>query len=150
MLCKLLALHILPLMYVSISSSVLGGAHFSLEGVTSMFEKTQSIVQPEAYIWVNSNPIYRGDKQTITFGVFDSHSGQGIPGVPVDGTITYAPGLPVNIRSFAGDTDDSGYFNYSWIVEPVTQPGKFTVTVSAVSDQHSFRMVKSVMFEVIA
>jgi phosphatidate phosphatase APP1 len=115
-----------------------------------MFEKTQSIVQPEGYIWVNSNPIYRGDVQTITFGVFDSYSGQGIPGVPVDGTITYAPGLPVNIRSFKGVTDDSGYFNYSWIVDPVTQPGLFTVTVSAVSEQHSFRMVKSITFEVIA
>ena len=137
-------------MYVSVSSSVLGGANISLENMTSGSEKTQSIVQPEAYIWVKSNPIYRGDIQTITFGVFDSHSGQGIPGVPVDGTITYAPGLPVNIRSFTGDTDDSGYFYYSWIVEPVTQTGLFTVTVSAVSEQHSFRMVKSIMFEVIA
>lgn len=149
MLHRLLVLLNLPLMCVSISSSVLGGTNSSLENITSMFEKTQSIVQPEAYIWVNST-IYRGDKQTITFGIFDSHSGQGIPGVLVDGTITYAPGLPVNIRSFTGDTDDSGYFYYSWIVEPVTQPGLFTVTVSAVSEQHSFRMVKSVMFEVIA
>jgi phosphatidate phosphatase APP1 len=137
-------------MCVSIPSSVLGSAYSTHENITSMFEKTQSIVQPEGYIWVNSNPIYRGDIQTITFGVFDSCSGQGIPGVPVDGTITYAPGLPVNIRSFTGVTDDSGYFNYSWIVDPVTQPGLFTVTISAVSEQHSFRMVKSIMFEVIA
>jgi hypothetical protein len=46
-------------MYLSISSSVLGGANFSHE-VTCVFKKTQSIVRP-GDIWVNGNPIYRGD-----------------------------------------------------------------------------------------
>jgi phosphatidate phosphatase APP1 len=113
------------------------------------FERTQAILQPEFSILVSSNPIARGNTQTVVLDVFDLQSGQGIPGVTVDGTVTYAPGLPVNIRSFTGKTDNAGYFYYSWTIEHETQPGIFTVAVSATSEQYFFRIVRSTMFEVM-
>ena len=98
---------------------------------------------------VRSNPIIRGDTQTVILNVFHEESGQGISGVAVDGTVTYVPGLPVDIRGFTGQTDNAGYFIYSWTIEPHTNPGIFIVTVSANSEQYSFRLVRSTMFEVV-
>jgi hypothetical protein len=145
---RLLVLVNLPVVFVSILSNMPSSAYSSSQIIPNPFIQTQSIMQPEAYIWVNSNPVPVGNIQTITFGVFDLQSGQGIPGVTVDGTITYAPGVPVNMRSFTGNTDNAGYFYYSWVVDP--QPGFFIVTVAAVSEQYSIRLVKSTMFEVTA
>jgi hypothetical protein len=145
---RLLVLVNLPVVFVSILASIPSSAFSSSQTTPNPFEQTQSIVQPEAYIWVNSNPVPVGNIQTITFGVFDLQSGQGIPGVTIDGTITYAPGVPVNMRSFIGNTDNAGYFYYSWVVDP--QPGFFIVTVAAVSEQYSIRLVKSTTFEVTA
>lgn len=148
MIVRLLVLVNLPVVFVSILSNIPSSAYSSSQTIPNPFEQTQSIVQPEAYIWVNSNPVPAGNIQTITFGVFNLQSGQGIPGVTVDGTITYAPGVPVNMRSFTGNTDNAGYFYYSWVVDP--QPGFFIVTVAAVSEHYSIRLVKSTMFEVTA
>lgn len=145
-IARLLVLVNLSVVFVSILSTIPSSAYSSFQTIPNAFEQTQSMLQPEAYIWVNSNPVPAGNIQTITFGVFDLQSGQGIPGVTVDGTITYAPGVPVNMRSFTGNTDSAGYFYYSWIVDP--QPGLFIVTVAAISEQYSIRMVKSTMFEV--
>jgi phosphatidate phosphatase APP1 len=144
-----LVLLILPLVSLSVLSSISQNTYSTLENIPNTFQRIQTISQPEFSILVSNNPIARGYTQTIVLNVFDLQSGQGIPGVTVDGTVTYAPGLPVNIRSFTGKTDNAGYFYYSWTIEHETQPGIFTVAVSATSEQYFFRIVRSTMFEVM-
>ena len=140
---------ILPLVSLSVLSSISQNTYSTLENIPNTFQRIQTISQPEFSILVSNNPIARGYTQTIVLNVFDLQSGQGIPGVAVEGTVTYAPGLPVNIRSFTGKTDNAGYFYYSWTIEHDTQPGIFTVAVSASSEQYFFRIVRSTMFEVM-
>lgn len=149
MVARLLVLVILSLFSVSVLSIVSESAYPTLENIPNTFERTQAILQPEFSILVSSNPIARGNTQTVVLDVFDLQSGQGIPGVTVDGTVTYAPGLPVNIRGFTGKTDNAGYFYYSWTIEHDTQPGIFTVAASATSEQYFIRMVRSTVFEVM-
>jgi phosphatidate phosphatase APP1 len=95
---------------------------------------------------VTNNPIDRGNRQTVTAEVFDSQSKQGIPGVNIKGTVTYASLLP--IYEFNGKTDANGNFSYSWTIDRDVEPGTFTVVVAATSEQYSLRLVESTMFEV--
>jgi uncharacterized protein YfaS (alpha-2-macroglobulin family) len=73
-------------------------------------------------------------------------SEQGIAGVNIKVTVTYASGLP--IYEFTGKTDEAGHFSYSWTIDRNVEPGRFLVVVSSVSEQYSLRLVESTSFEV--
>jgi phosphatidate phosphatase APP1 len=108
---------------------------------------TPEITQPALLsLLVTSNPIDRGNRQTVTAEVLDSQSKQGIPGVNIKGTVTYASLLP--IYEFNGRTDGNGNFSYSWTIDRNTEPGTFIVVVVATSEQYTLRLVESTMFEV--
>ena len=95
---------------------------------------------------VTNNPMDRGNRQTVMAEVIDSQSRQGIAGVNIKGTVTYASFLP--IYEFNGRTDGSGNFSYSWTIGRDVEPGTFIVVVAATSEQYSLRLVESTMFEV--
>jgi phosphatidate phosphatase APP1 len=108
---------------------------------------TPKITQPALLsITVTYDPIDRGNRQTVTAEVFDPQSKQGISGVNIKGTVTYASLLP--IYEFNGKTDGNGNFSYSWTIDRDAEPGTFIVVVAATSEQHSLRLVESTMFEV--
>ena len=93
---------------------------------------------------VTNNPIERGNEQTVTAEVFDPQSKQGISGVNIKGTVTYASLLP--ICEFNGKTDGNGNFSYSWTIDRNAEPGTFIVVVAATSEQHSLRLVETASF----
>ena len=74
---------------------------------------------------LNHNPLDRGNRQTVMAEVIDSQYGQGIAGVNIKGTVTYASFLP--IYEFNGRTDGSGNFSYSWTIDRDVEPGTFIV-----------------------
>jgi hypothetical protein len=112
---------------------------------------TPETIQPdllaELSVSVINNPIDRGNRQTVTAEVFDSQSKQGIPGVNIKGTVTYASLLP--IYEFNGKSDGNGNFSYSWTIDRDVEPGTFIVVVAATSQQYSLRLVESTLFEVV-
>jgi hypothetical protein len=70
---------------------------------------TPEMTQPALLsLSVANNPIDRGNRQTVTAEVFDLQSKQGIPGVNIKGTVTYASLLP--IYEFNRSTDGNGNF----------------------------------------
>jgi phosphatidate phosphatase APP1 len=108
---------------------------------------TPEITQPALLsLSVTNNPIDRGNRQTVMAEVLDSQSKQGIPGVNIKGTVTYASLLP--IYEFNGKTDGNGNFSYSWTIDRDAEPGTFIVVVAATSEQYILRLVESTMFEV--
>ena len=109
-------------------------------------ETIQPDLQAELSLLVANNPIDRGNRQTVTAEVFDLQSKQGIPGVNIKGTVTYASFLP--IYEFNGKTDGNGNFSYSWIIDMGVEPGTFIVVVAATSEQYSLRLAESTLFEV--
>lgn len=122
---------------------VLEGAYPSPQEISN----TPEITQPALLsLLVTNNPIDRGNRQTVTAEVFDSQSKQGIPGVNIKGTVTYASLLP--IYEFNGKTDGNGIFSYSWTIDRDVEPGTFIVVVAATSEQYSLRLMESTMFEV--
>jgi phosphatidate phosphatase APP1 len=109
---------------------------------------TPKITQPALLsLLVTNNPIDRGNRQTVKAEVFDSQSKQGIPGVNIKGTVTYASLLP--IYEFNGKTDGNGNFSYSWTIDRDAEPGTFIVVVAATSEQHSLRLVEATSFEAV-
>jgi hypothetical protein len=118
-------------------------------GYGSLLEEpiTPEMTQPALLsLWVTNNPMDRGNRQTVMAEVIDSQSRQGIAGVNIKGTVTYASFLP--IYEFNGRTDRSGNFSYSWTIDRDVEPGTFIVVVAATSEQYSLRLVESTMFEV--
>jgi hypothetical protein len=108
---------------------------------------TPEITQPALlYLSVTNNPMDRGNRQTVMAEVIDSQSKQGISGVNIKGTVTYASLLP--IYEFNGKTDGNGNFSYSWTIDRNAEPGTFIVVVAATSEQYTLRLVESTMFEV--
>jgi hypothetical protein len=108
---------------------------------------TPEMTQPALLsLSVTNNPMDRGNRQTVMAEVFDLQSRQGIAGVNIKGTVTYASLLP--IYEFNGRTDGSGNFSYSWTIDRDVEPGTFIVVVAATSEQYSLRLVESTMFEV--
>jgi phosphatidate phosphatase APP1 len=79
--------------------------------------------------------------------VFDLQSEQGIAGVNIKVTVTYASRLL--IYEFNGKTDENGNFSYSWTIDRNVEPGRFLVVVSSASEQYSVRLVESTSFEVM-
>jgi hypothetical protein len=77
-----------------------------------------------AAIAVDKDPIRRGDIQTVRLAVTDE-----------DGTVTLAsvlvevfyPGEPT--RTFSGETDEDGYFMFSWQIGADSAPGIVRVNV---------------------
>jgi phosphatidate phosphatase APP1 len=109
---------------------------------------TPKITQPALLsLLVTNNPIDRGNRQTVTAEVFDPQSKQGISGVNIKGTVTYASLLP--IYEFNGKTDGNGNFSYSWTIDRDAEPGTFIVVVAATSEQHSLRLVEATSFEAV-
>jgi hypothetical protein len=109
---------------------------------------TPKITQPALLSFtVAYNPIERGNEQTVTAEVFDPQSKQGISGVNIKGTVTYASLLP--IYEFNGKTDGNGNFSYSWTIDRNAEPGTFIVVVAATSEQHSLRLVEATSFEAV-
>ena len=102
---------------------------------------------PEISLSVTNNPIDRGNEQTVTAEILDPQSKQGIPGVIIKGTVTYASLLP--IYEFNGKTDGNGNFSYSWTIDRNAEPGTFIVVVAATSEQHSLRLVESTLCEAV-
>jgi hypothetical protein len=109
-------------------------------------ETIQPDLRAELSLLVANNPVDRGNRQTVTAEVFDSQSKQGIPGVNIKGTVTYASLLP--IYEFNGKTDGNGNFSYSWTIDRDVEPGTFIVVVAATSEQYTLRLVESTLFEV--
>jgi hypothetical protein len=108
---------------------------------------TPGMTQPALLsLLVAINPIDRGNRQIVMTEVIDSQSKQGIPGVNIKGTVTYASLPP--IYEFNGKTDGNGNFSYSWTIDRDAEPGTFIVVVAATSEQYTLRLVESTMFEV--
>ena len=110
-------------------------------------KRAQDFLQPELSLLVTNNPVDRGNRQTVTAEVFDLQSKQGIPGVNIKGTVTYASLLP--IYEFNGKTDGNGNFSYSWTIDRDAEPETFIVVVAATSEQYTLRLVESTLFEVM-
>jgi hypothetical protein len=75
-----------------------------------------------AIIAIDKDPIRRGDVQTVRIAVTDE-----------DGTITLAS-VMVEVfyageatRTFSGETDEDGYFTFSWQIGGNSNPGLFRV-----------------------
>ncbi|HEU4447704.1 MAG TPA: hypothetical protein VFR94_23725 [Nitrososphaeraceae archaeon] len=102
---------------------------------------TPEMTQPALLsLSVTNNPMDRGNRQTVMAEVIDSQSRQGIAGVNIKGTVTYASFLP--IYEFNGRTDGSGNFSYPWTIGRDVEPGTFIVVVAATSEQYSLRLVE--------
>ena len=140
------ALVILPLLLIAFLSVNPESSYSTPQETPNILEETQDILQPELSLSVTNNPMERGDRQTVIAQVLDSQSKQGIPGVNMKGTVTYASLLP--IYEFNGKSDGNGNFSYSWTIDKDVEPGTFIVVVSASSEQYSLRIVESTLFEV--
>ena len=145
MIARLPALVILPLLLVAFFPIIPGSSYPTPQEMPNILEGAQDILQLELSLSVLTNPIDRGDRQTVMAEVFDSQSKQGIPGVNINGTVTYASLLP--IYEFNGKTDGNG--NYSWTIDKNAEPGIFIVVLAATSEQYSLRLVESTLFEAV-
>jgi uncharacterized lipoprotein YmbA len=113
--------------------------------ISNTAQIAQSPLQPELSLSVINDPIDRGNRQTVMAEVIDLQSRQGIAGVNIKGTVTYASQLP--IYEFNGKTDGNGNFSYSWTIGRDVEPGTFIVVVAATSEEYSLRLVESTSFE---
>jgi hypothetical protein len=145
-IARLLALVILPLLLIALLSVILESSYSTPQEMPNILEKTQEL-QPELSLLVTNNPMDRGNRQTVMAEVIDLQSRQGIAGVNIKGTVTYASQLP--IYEFNGKTEGNGNFSYSWTIGRDVEPGTFIVVVAATSEEYSLRLVESTLFEVV-
>jgi hypothetical protein len=96
-------------------------------------------------IAIGSNPIVRGNIQTISTTVKDSQSGTGISGTKIDGQVTYVTG---HVERFSGSANGDGEYQHQWRISGNAKTGIFQVKVDAsasgygsASDSSSFRVV---------
>ena len=143
-IARLLALVILPLLLIALLSVILESSYSTPQEMPNILEKTQEL-QPELSLLVTNNPMDRGNRQTVMAEVIDLQSRQGIAGVNIKGTVTYASQLP--IYEFNGKTEGNGNFSYSWTIGRDVEPGTFIVVVAATSEEYSLRLVESTSFE---
>ena len=136
---------ILPLLSIAFLPIIPESSYPTPQETPNIVEGAQDISQPMLSLSAVNNPINRGDRQTVMAEVFDPQSKQGIPGVNIKGTVTYASRLP--IYEFSGKTDGDGDFSYSWTIDKNTEPGIFIVVAAATSEQYSLRLVESTLFE---
>jgi hypothetical protein len=146
-IARLPALVILPLLLVAFFPIIPESSYPTPQEMPNILEGAQDILQLELSLSVLTNPIDRGDRQTVMAEVFDSQSKQGIPGVNINGTVTYASLLP--IYEFNGKTDGNGNYSYSWTIDKNAEPGIFIVVLAATSEQYSLRLVESTLFEAV-
>lgn len=144
---RLLVLVILPLLLVAFMPAILEEAYPTSRQIPNTTQLAQSPIQPVLSLSVINNPIDRGNRQTVMAEVIDLQSRQGIPGVNIKGTVTYASLLP--IYEFNGKTDGNGNFSYSWTIDRDAEPGTFIVVVAATSEEYSLRLVESTSFEAV-
>ena len=145
-IARLLAFVILLLLLIALLSVILESSYSTPQEMPNILEKTQEL-QPELSLSVNNNPMDRGNRQTVMAEVSDLQSRQGIAGVNIKGTVTYASQLP--IYEFNGKTEGNGNFSYSWTIGRDVEPGIFIVVVAATSEEYSLRLVESILFEVV-
>ena len=70
--------------------------------------------------------ITRGSTQTIYVTV--TSNGSTVEGVTISGTVTYASG---STHSFSGFTGIDGTYSYSWQISGNSNPGTFSISVTA-------------------
>jgi phosphatidate phosphatase APP1 len=145
-IARLPTLVILPILLVAFLLIIPECSYSTPQEMPNIQKRAQDFLQPELSLLVANNPIDRGNRQTVTAEVFDLQSKQGIPGVKIKGTVTYASLLP--IYEFNGKTDGNGNFSYSWTIDRDAEPGTFIVVVAATSEQYTLRLVESTLFEV--
>jgi hypothetical protein len=145
-IARLLAFVILLLLLIALLSVILESSYSTPQEMPNILEKTQEL-QPELSLSVTNNPMDRGNRQTVMAEVSDLQSRQGIAGVNIKGTVTYASQLP--IYEFNGKTEGNGNFSYSWTIGRDVEPGIFIVVVAATSEEYSLRLVESILFEVV-
>lgn len=85
--------------------------------------------QPQLSVYASAekDPITRGSTQTIHVKVMDKT--KTIDGATVIATVTYASGKTT--KTFSGTTDSNGMWSFSWQIGGNSNPGTFTVDISA-------------------
>jgi hypothetical protein len=78
---------------------------------------------------ISTDPIVRGNVQTITVEVSDDDTNEKISNANVKGEVDYASGSTDNGGKFDKDTDSNGEVTNSWRISGNAIPGTFEVTV---------------------
>jgi hypothetical protein len=97
-------------------------------------------------MWVEHDPITRGQIQTVNFNVTDNETGKPIHGANIDGYTIYNP-QPHRINLHIV-TNDSGKASYSWKVPHDTIPGLFITSAKISAEGYAYDDFKEITFEV--
>ena len=103
----------------------------SSDSQKSQKETTTETSDLELSINIDTNPITRGNEQTITVNIIDKDSKEELSGIEINGFIKYAS--RTTTKSFSGITDSDGKLSHSWKIGENSKPGLFEVMVKAKS-----------------
>jgi len=97
---------------------------------------------------ISTDPIVRGNIQTITVEVSDDDTNEKISNANVNGEVEYISGTTDNGGNFDKDTESNGGVTHSWRISGKAIPGTFEVTINVNAPGYDTETGKT-SFEVI-